>query len=142
MSGGQVPGWIRMLPGGVVAESAYLSGDHLQPVGSVFGFPAVSGTLGNTNVRFEHPDPGTLGAMRMTVSLFMGDTVAIDMDRVNVIWAARGSDEQIGQTTSRFLICPNWSITGKYNLLPGLSADSDNWLEPGEQFEILACPST
>ena len=27
-------------------------------------------------------------------------------------------------------------------MLPGCSADSDNWLEPGEQFEILACPST
>jgi hypothetical protein len=142
MSSGETSGWIRTFPEGAVAESAYISGDHLQPVGSVFGFPAVSGTLGNADVRFEHPDPGTLGAMRMTISLFMGDTGAIDMDRVSVSWAARGSDEPIGQTTSRSLVCPNWTITGKYNLLPGRSADSDNWLEPGEQFEILACPST
>lgn len=78
----------------------------------------------------------------MTVSLFMGSTGAIDMDRVGVSWASYGSDEQIRQTTFRSLICPNWTITGKYNLLPGRSADSDNWLEPEEQFEILACPST
>lgn len=142
MSGGQVPGWIRVFPGGVVAESVYLSGDHLQPVGSVFGFPAVSGMIGNTDVRFVHPDPGKLGAVRMTLSLFMGDTGAIDMDRVNVSWAVSGSYEQIGQTSPRSVICPNWTITGKYNMLPGRSADSDTWLEPGEQFEILACPST
>ena len=142
MSGGQVPAWFRVFPGGVVAESVYISGDHIQPVGSVFGFPAVSGSLGNTDVRFAHPDRGKLGVVRMTISLFMGDTGAIDMDRVNVSWTTRGSYEPIGQTSSRSFICPNWIITGKYNILPGRSADSDNWLEPGEQFEILACPST
>ena len=141
MSGG-IPGWIRTFPEGPVAESAQISGDHLQPVGSVFGFPAVSGMLGNTDVRFEHQDSGKLGIVRMTISLFIGDTGAIDMDRINMSWAVPGSAEPLGQTPPLPLVCPNWTITGKYNLLPGRSADFDNWLEPGEQFEILACPST
>ena len=142
MSDGKTPAGIRAFPEGAVAESAYISGDHIQPVGSVFGFPAVSGPLGKAEVRFRDPDPGTLGAVRMTISLFLGDTGAIDMDRLRVSWAGAGSVEEIGQTSSHPLICPNWTITGKYNMLPGRTADSDNWLEPGEQFEILACPST
>jgi hypothetical protein len=142
MSGGQVPAWFRVFPGGVVAESMYISGDNIQPVGSVFGFPAVSGTPGNADVRFRHPDPTKLGAVRVTISLFVGDTGAIDMDRVNVRWAVLNSSEHIQKTNSLLLVCPNWIIAGKYNLLPGRSADSDNWLEPGEQFDILACPST
>lgn len=132
---------IRTFPEGAVAQSAYIAGDHLQPVGSVFGFPAVSGTLNRAEVRFARPDPGKLGVVRMTLSLFMGDTGAIDMDRVNVSWADRGSYEPIGQTSTLPLVCPNWTITGKYNMLPGHSADSDNWLEPKEQFEIMVCPS-
>ncbi|MDP3564135.1 MAG: hypothetical protein Q8R70_06555 [Methanoregula sp.] len=141
MSGGEMPSCIRVFPEGMVAESAYMSGDHIQPVGSVFGFPAVSGTIGNAEVRFRDPDPGTLGAVRITISLFLGDTGAIDMDRFRVSWAGAGSVKGIGQTSSHLLICPNWTIIGKYNMLPGRSADSDNWLEPGEQFEILVCPS-
>ncbi|MHB8164259.1 MAG: hypothetical protein ACYDDV_07895 [Methanoregula sp.] len=142
IGGGETPGLIRTFPEGVVAGSAYISGDHIQPVGSVFGFPTVSGPLNKAEVRFARPDPGKLGAVRMTISLFLGDTGAIDMDRVNVSWATRGSYEQIRQTSIQPLICPNWTITGKYNMLPGHSADSDNWLEPREQFEILACHST
>jgi hypothetical protein len=120
----------------------YISGDNIQPVGSVFGFPAVSGVPVNADVWFAHPDRGKLGVVRMTISLFMGDTGAIDMDRVNVIWTVSGSHEQIGQTRPPSLLCPNWTISAKNNMLPGRSADSDNWLEPGEQFEILVCPST
>jgi len=95
MSGGETPVWIRMFPGGMVAESAYLSGDHLQPAGSVFGFPAVSGALGNADVRFRHSDPGKLGAVRMTISLFMGETGAIDIDHINVSLKVSGSYERI-----------------------------------------------
>ena len=40
------------------------------------------------------------------------------------------------------LVCPNWTRTRKSNLPPGRTTNLDNWLEPGEQFEILACPST
>jgi len=142
MSGGETSELIRTFPEGAVAESAYMSGDNLQPVGSVFGFPAVSGMLNKAEVKFAHPDPGKLGAVKLTISLFMGDTGAIDMDRVNVSWATRGSYEPLRQTSRLPLVCPNWTITGKYNMLPGHVADSDNWLEPREQFDLLVCPST
>ncbi len=141
MGGGPSP-WVRTFPEGPVAESVYQSGDHLQPVGNIIGFPAVNGPIGNAEMIFRDPDPGTLGAVRVTTSLFMGDTGAIDMDRITVIWTVSGSNEELRQTSPHPLVCPNWTITRKYNLLPGRTADSDNWLEPGEQFEILACPST
>ena len=142
LSGGQVPAVIREFPGGILAESMYISGDNIQTVGSVYGFPAVSGTIRNTDVRFRDPDPKALGAVWVTISLFIGTTGAIDMDRVNVSWTVSGSHEEIKQTSLPSLICPNWTISRKSNMLPGHSADSDSWLEPGEQFEILVCPST
>lgn len=142
MSGGQVPAGIREFPGGILAESMYISGDNIQAVGSVYGYPAVSGTLGSADVRFRDPDPKALGAVWITISLFIGNTGAIDMDRVNISWTASGLQEQIKQTSPPYLICPNWTISRKSNMLPGRSADSDTWLEPGEQFEILVCPST
>ena len=36
MGGGPSP-WVRTFPEGPVAESVYQSGDHLQPVGNIFG---------------------------------------------------------------------------------------------------------
>jgi hypothetical protein len=37
-------------------------------------------------------------------------------------------------------ICPNWTIRGKYNLLRGYEANSDNILDPSEQFDPFICP--
>jgi len=142
MIGRETPLWILIFQDGMVAESAYLSIDHIQPVGSVFAFPALNRTLGNAQVRIRYPDPGKLGIVRMTISLFMGDTGAIDIDRLNVSRVVYGFYEQIGQTFPLSPVSPNSTITGKYTMLPGRSADSDNRLKPGEQFEILGCFST
>jgi hypothetical protein len=141
LGGGRLPDWSRTFPGGVVAESMYMSGDNLQLAGSVYGFPSESGTNGNTILYFPDPDPGLLGVVRPTVSLFIGSTGAIDMDRLEVTWNNGASTERIIRTSSRKLLCPNWTISGKYNLLPGRTADSDDWLEPDEQFELTICPS-
>ena len=66
----------------------------------------------------------------------------IHMGHASVLWVSGSDHEKLSLVQTSQLICPNWTITRKYNLLPGRTADSDNWLEPGEQFEILACPST
>jgi hypothetical protein len=139
--GGPTPGWIRTFSGGMVAESMYMSGDSLQPVGSMTGFSAASGTMGGIPVRYSRTDPGRLGSVRQTLSLFIGDTGGIDMDQLNVSWSTAGSVEYIPKSDILPLVCPNWTITAKYNMLPGRTADSDNWLEPGEQFQIHVCPS-
>lgn len=140
-AGGDELPWARSFPGGLVAESMYISGDSLQPVGSVTGFSAVSRGQDSRVILYPRPDPGRLGSVQLTVSLFIGDTGAIDMDRLNVTWSNGKSFEQISKSEAIPLFCPNWTITGKYNLLPGRTADADNWLEPGEQFRILICPS-
>jgi len=141
LEGGEMPDWARSFPGGLVAESMYVSGDALQPVGSVVGFSAVSGAPGGTMVLYPHPDPDRLGSVLLTVSLFIGDTGAIDMGHLNVTWVTGGSSEPIHQSDTIPLVCPNWTIGKKNNMLPGHTADDDNLLEPGEQFQILVCPS-
>lgn len=137
-----VPDWSRMFPGGLVAESMFMSGDTIQLTGNVYGFPAVSGPNGKTIVAFPNPDTGQLGIIRPTVSLFMGSTGAIDMERLQVSWNNGTSTEYLLRSPSTTLQCPNWTISGKYNLLPGRTADSDDWLEPDEQFELTHCPTT
>jgi hypothetical protein len=142
LADGGVPGpGARVFPGGVVAESMYLSGDGLQPVGTVTGFSAVSPSPARIPVMFRYSNPDRLGLVQLTVSLFIGDTGAIDMDHLNVTWVTRGTYEQIQKSSNTPLVCPNWTIAGKYHLLPGRTADSDDWLEPGEQFLLIICPT-
>jgi hypothetical protein len=141
LDGGETLHLSREYPGGLVAESMYMSGDHIQPVGNVFGFPMVSRTNKNLRIVPVREDPSELGVARVVVSLFMGDTGAIDMDRVRVGWDRAGSFELIQRSTTPVLVCPNWTISGKYNLLPGHTADADDLLEPNEQFELTLCAS-
>jgi hypothetical protein len=140
LGGGPDSAGIRAFPGGLVPESMYVSGDNLQPAGSVYGFPAVSRTEGRIPVKITNEDAGRLGIVRLVISLFIGDTGAIDMDHLRIEWNSENNHEIISRSTGYPFVCPNWTISDKYNLLPGRTADSDNWLEPGEQFEILLCP--
>ncbi len=140
LAGGSTVTLVRTFPGGIVAESMYMSGDGIQPVGSLYGFSAAPGNQPRIPILYRHPAPDELGSVQLTVSLFMGDTGAIDTDHLNVTWSTGGTGYLINKTRQVPLICPNWTITGKYNMLPGRTADSDEWLEPGEQFQILVCP--
>ena len=130
----------REFPEGIVPGSMYLSGDGIQPVGSATGFSSLYLGQVRTPVVYRNPDPGRLGSVQLTVSLFMGDTGAIDTDRITVTWSSNGSVEHVTKTREILLVCPYWTITGKYNMLPGRTADSDEWLEPGEQFQVIVCP--
>ena len=96
----------------------YISGDNLQPVGNVYGFPSVSRISGTTPVVILHEDPGRLGVVRLVVSLFIGDTGAIDMDRSGCSGTARQVMRSFQGPMSPTLVCPNWTISGKYNMLP------------------------
>jgi len=138
---GETPVWAKTFPGGMVADSMYISGDHMQPVGSVAGFPAVSRMNNNPLFLVSRPDPRRLGAIQVMISLFIGHTGAIDMDKVHVSWSGDGFSEQIPRSDIQPLVCPNWTIAGKYNMLPGHVADADDWMEPDEEFEILVCSS-
>jgi len=141
IAGGGAPDLSRTFPGGVVAGSVYITGDHVQTVGDVYGFPMTSRTTGPLRIMTVREDPKQLGVVRFVVSLFIGDTGAIDMDRVRVSWNQADGSEEIQKTPPQVLVCPNWTISDKYNMLPGHTADSDELLEPNEQFEITLCPS-
>lgn len=139
-SGGGIGSPLQTFPGGFVADSMYMTGDHLQSMGNVYGFPQINTISGKLPLQFRQQNPGLLGAVRFTTSLFIGSTGAIDMDRLAVQWTGAGASEGLPRTVSGPLVCPGWIISGKYNLLPGRTADADDLLEPGEQFEITACP--
>jgi hypothetical protein len=139
--GGGAPDLSRMFPGGLVAESMYMSGDNLHTVGNVYGLSMIGTHSGFPRIIVVHEDPSRLGAVRTVISLTLGDTGAIDMDRLRVRWAHAEGTELLGRAAGQSLVCPNWTIANKFNLLPGRTADTDDWLEPNEQFELVLCPS-
>jgi hypothetical protein len=59
-------------------------------------------------------------------------TNGIDMDRVAVLWMTNGTVLIIPHNQGSLLICPNWTITGKYNQIPGYEAGADTILDPHE----------
>jgi hypothetical protein len=77
----------------------------------------------------------------MTVALFIGNTGGIDFNNVKVIWETNGVIERIPRKDIRPLVCPGWTIAGKFNMLPMETANGDNILDPNEQFEIFVCPT-
>jgi len=129
-------------PQGILTSSVRTTGDLLRPVGTVIGFSAVDTVQNGIAIRYTQPDPAKLGAVLITVSLMIGDMGGIDMDKTTVRWMMNGKNEVIKKTSPPTLICPNWTISQKLNMLPGKSADADDILEPNEQFVLIICPST
>lgn len=127
--------------GGLLPTIVTESGDLLRHVGPVYGFSAVNGTPSDVAVQYPHPDPRRLGSVEMTTALFMGNMGGVDFDNVRVVWVSGGIAETLSRSDRRPVVCPGWTIAGKFNMLPLKSADGDNILEPNEQFEIFACPS-
>jgi hypothetical protein len=131
----------RTGPQGLIPLALKQSGDQLNVLGPVTGFPAVSWSSGGITVIREDQDPGRLGAVAMTLSLFIGSTGGIDMERTGVFWTGRSGTETIRMTTGTRVVCPNWTVVNKLNINPFRSADEDNILEPGETFDVFVCPS-
>jgi hypothetical protein len=126
---------------GFIPGSVNMNADHLRTVGSVWGFSAVDAVQDGVAIRFRQPDRARLGAAQITIVLFIGNPGGVDMDRAQVVWMMNGTVEPLSRSADTTLICPNWTITRKTNMLPGQSADADTILEPNEQFELLICPS-
>jgi hypothetical protein len=135
------PGQGGTQKGGILRTFTGDSGYLMRHVGPVNVFTAVDGTPSDVAVRYPHPDPGRMGAAEMTVALFIGNMGGVDFDKVRVVWESGGIAETIPRKDSRPLVCPGWTIAGKYNMLPLKSANGDNILDPNEQFEIFACPT-
>jgi len=126
---------------GLLTSSVRTTGDLLHPVGTVIGYSAVDTVQNGLAIRFKKQDQTKLGAVEMTVSLFMGNMGGIDMDKTTVGWVTGGQNEIIKKTSPSTLICPNWTISQKLNMLPGKSANADDILDPNEQFVLFICPS-
>jgi hypothetical protein len=96
--------------------------------------------VGKTHVMVVHEDPNRLVVVRPVISLFIEDTGATDIDEETLQRNHTGGYGSISNTSSVFLSCPNWNISKKI-LLSGCSADSDDFLDPEEQFEVPPRPS-
>lgn len=126
---------------GIIPDAAHQESDQLNVFGSIHGFPATTGSTGGTPVIRNNPDPHRLGAIGMTLSIFLGGTTGVDLARTNVTWTDSRGTEVLALTNGTPVVCPNWTIIKKYNVNPFRTADEDLILEPGEQFDVFLCPS-
>jgi hypothetical protein len=128
-------------PRGIIANSISLSSAGIRLVGGVTGFAAINGQVSDVVVRYPVANSGQLGGTEMTTALFMENTGGVDMDQATVTWMSKGISENLRKTEKTPVVCPNWTIAGKFNMLPMQHADADNILEPNEQFELFICSS-
>lgn len=150
---------------GMIGAFAGESGYALRTVGPVTAFSAVDGDRSDVTILYPKQDPENLGAVQMTVGLFIGDMGGIDFDEVNLYWAGGGVVEKIPRKTTSPLTCPGWMITNRFDApspapvvsgkLPRniLSAKENgskpvvtsltvaDILYPEEQFELVICPT-
>ena len=117
------------------------TGNILRSVGPVTAFSAVNGTPHDVDARYPEPDPGRMGSVELNVALFIGSMGGVDFDKVRVVWISNGIAETLARSDNRPLICPGWTIVAKYTTIPLKNANSNNILDPDEQFEIFACPT-
>jgi hypothetical protein len=113
---------------------------QLNVYGSVAGFSAVNGPVGTTMVWRSSASPDRLGGVGMTLSIFTGSSGGVDMAGTAVLWTDSTGTETISLTREQTVICPNWTIY-RHNIDPAKPADDDDILEPGELFDVFACPS-
>jgi len=126
---------------GIVPGASEQGSDQLNVFGSIHGFPATTGSTGGGAVIRSNPDPQRLGAIGMTLSIFLGGTAGVDLARTDVSWTDASGTEVLALTTATPVVCPNWTVISKYHVNPFKSADEDLVLEPGEQFDLFICPS-
>ncbi|HVP96546.1 hypothetical protein [Methanoregula sp.] len=126
--------------GGLLHSFMGDTGNMLRSVGPATVFSAVNGTPQDVDARYPVPDPGRMGSVEVNVALFIGNMGGVDFDKVRVVWISNGLVETIPRVDTRPLICPGWTIVTKYNVIPLKTANSNDILDPNEQFEIFACP--
>jgi hypothetical protein len=126
--------------GGILHTYMGDTGNMLRTVGPVTVFSAVNGTPQDVDVRYPDPDSGRMGSVELNVALFIGSMGGVDFDKVRIVWISNGIAETIPRNDARPLLCPGWTIVRKYNVIPLKNANSNDVLDPDEQFEIFACP--
>jgi len=127
---------------GLIPSVAGATGKTLRIVGTVTVFAATNNNPSDVSAQYPVPDSTRMGSLESNVALLIGDDGGVDFDRVNLVWIVNGTAEKIPRKDSRPLVCPGWTIAGKYNVIPMKLANSNNILEPGEQFMIFICPET
>jgi hypothetical protein len=113
------PGPFAVASQGFVPGMASMNADYLRTVGSVWGFSSVDTVQNGVAIRFRQPDRARLGAAEMNIALFIGNSGGVDMDRAQIVWMMNGKAEVLSRSDDRTLMCPNWTIARKTNLLPG-----------------------
>ena len=126
---------------GMIANDVVATTDLLTDPGGIFGYPAVDGTIDGVTVHFKTQNPALLGAFELTIQPFMMNSGAIDMGHASVLWVSGTDQEKLSLVQMPVLICPNWTITNKANLVPLKSANQDLLLQTDEQFTLLVCPA-
>jgi hypothetical protein len=126
---------------GILSAITSATGKMVRITGPVTVFSAVNGNPSDVNAQYPQQNPHAMGSLEADVALLIGDSGGIDFDRVNIVWVSNDVTETLPHRNTMPVSCPGWTIAGKYNIIPLKSANDNDILEPGEQFEIFACPS-
>ncbi len=125
---------------GLLPAAMQGTADQLNVYGSIAGFSAINGPVGSVNVWWNNASADRLGGAGLTLSIFTGGEGGIDMAKTAVLWTDRTGTETIPPTRQATVICPNWTIVYRHAIDPAKPANDDDILEPGELFDIFACP--
>jgi hypothetical protein len=122
--------------GGLVARSIQESGEAIRVTGTPTGYPATWQEIDGIAAIPAAEDQHAIGFVRVSITPLIG-TFAIDTNLMQISFVMNGSPIPLRKTRGNHVETGRWVIVGKYNVLPGKSADRDDILEANEVFDIL-----
>jgi len=126
---------------GLVYSAIGETGGCLMISGNAYGYALVNGSIGDTDLWCDLPDPSRMGSVACSVRLFVGDMGSVDMSRATVVITTRDGTEHLGRTGEVPIRPGNWTIVRTAHTVPFRQADDDTLLEPGERFDLFVYPS-
>jgi len=119
--------------------------DNLALAGHVTGYADIPLTADTGVVSSPQTRPGlTMARMNLrlaTLRLNWEPGTGDDLSRATIGIVTPEGSERLPRRTAAPFVRPGWTITRKAGVLPGTDADTDEILEPNEEFSIAVSPS-
>jgi len=125
-----------LFSGGLIKGAISESGDSVRIYGTPIGYSSVSREIEGIHAIAYREDPNALGFFLISVTPIVGD-LSIDINRMKITIVSAGNELPVTLSTTASLGPGNWTIVGKYHMIPMHSADEDDILEGGEIFDLL-----
>jgi len=132
--------------GQAASSSMNVLTDNLALEGTVTGYADLTGLPADAPAKQVAQLSSGMNAVRLNLRLASlrmnwATGTGVDLSQVSVIIKTPQGSEIIPRKTTSVFTRPGWSIVRKGSMLPGITADTDDILEPREVFSILVSPS-